>query len=309
MGSQESGGALLACIYNERMQNNQHYALVAKAIHWVVDHQPEQPELESLAKEMGVSPYHLQRTFQAWAGVSPKQFLKALTRQAALERLLAGSSVLDATLAAGLSGPGRLHDLLITTEALTPGEIRTRGEGVALEYGFGKTPFGEALVAWNQRGLSFLGFCQENGPRDTLGELTALWANAAFTESRAGAAAWLETVFSASPDRPIPVWLRGSPFQLKVWEALLAIPEGTHASYGSLAKYLGQPAAARAVGSAVGANPLAWIIPCHRVIRQAGELGGYRWGSLTKQAMIGFEATRMPARPAGSRREQIHVRA
>lgn len=305
MGSQESGGAFGACIYNEPMQHHRHYMLVSRAIHWVVDHQHEQPELESLAKEMGVSPYHLQRTFQAWAGVSPKQFLKALTRRAALERLLAGSNVLDAALAAGLSGPGRLHDLLITTEALTPGEIRTRGKGVALEYGFGQTPFGEALLAWNPRGLSFLGFCRENGRRDTLGELTALWANATFTESGTGAEAWLETIFSASPDRPIPLWLRGSPFQLKVWEALLAIPEGAHASYGSLARFVGQPAAARAVGSAVGANPLAWIIPCHRVIRQAGELGGYRWGAITKQAMIGYEATRMPPRSTGDRKSVV----
>lgn len=291
------------------MQTDQHYDLIARAIHWVVEHQPEQPELQTLAQEMGVSPYHLQRTFQAWAGVSPKQFLKTLTRRAAVERLLAGSNVLDAAISVGLSGPGRLHDLLVTTEALTPGEIRMRGKGVALEYGFGNTPFGEALVAWSHRGLSFLGFCWGSGPRSTLDELGVLWEKAALTESRAGAEAWLERIFATTHERPIPVWLRGSPFQLKVWEALLAIPEGAHASYGSLARFVGQPAAARAVGSAVGANPLAWVIPCHRVIRQAGELGGYRWGPVTKQAMIGFEAARVPLQSDTSRRGQVDVHA
>jgi len=307
LNSQESGGAARGDIYNDPMQRDQHYELVARAIHWVVEHQAEQPELQSLAQEMGVSPYHLQRTFQAWAGVSPKQFLKALTRRAAVDRLLAGSNVLDTAISVGLSGPGRLHDLLVTTEALTPGEIRMHGKGVALDYGFGETPFGEALVAWSRRGLSFLGFCWDSGRDGALDELTTLWANAALTESPAGAEAWLEKIFAASHDRPIPVWLRGSPFQLKVWEALLAIPEGAHASYGSLARFVGQPAAARAVGSAVGANPLAWLIPCHRVIRQAGELGGYRWGPVTKQAMIAYEAARAPLQRAASRRGQVDV--
>jgi AraC family transcriptional regulator of adaptative response/methylated-DNA-[protein]-cysteine methyltransferase len=305
--SQETGGAGIWCIYNESMQNKQHYELIARAIEWVANHQSQQPELETLAVEMGVSPYHLQRTFQAWAGVSPKQFLKSLTRRAAVERLVSGSNVLDTAISIGLSGPGRLHDLLITTEALTPGEIRQRGAGVALEYGFGETPFGRALLAWSSRGLNFLGFCHDRGAQNTLAELQALWLDAIFVERPDQAQARLNAVFAASHDQPIRLWLRGSPFQLKVWEALLAIPEGSHASYGALARYVGQPAAARAVGSAVGANPLAWIIPCHRVIRQVGELGGYRWGTVTKQAMIGFEAAR--ARPSGfgSQAGQIHV--
>lgn len=291
------------------MQNIRHYELITRAIQWVTDHQTQQPELETLAAEMGVSPYHLQRTFQAWAGVSPKQFLKSLTRQAALERLLSGSNVLDAAISVGLSGPSRLHDLLITTEALTPGEIRQRGAGVALEYGFGETPFGEALVSWSSRGLNFLGFCQERGTPSTLAELRALWSNAVFSERPDQAQLWLSAVFAASHDQPLRLWLRGSRFQLKVWEALLAIPEGSHASYGALARYVGQPAAARAVGSAVGANPLAWIIPCHRVIQQVGELGGYRWGTVTKQAMIGFEAARRQPSGSGSQTRQVHVNA
>jgi len=283
------------------------YELIARAILWVAQHQPEQPSLEALADAMGVSPFHLQRTFQEWAGVTPKQFLKSLTRRAALQRLLEGSSVLDAALSAGLSGPGRLHDLMITTEALTPGEIRQRGAGVRLEYGFGETPFGDALICWNARGLNFLGFCNERGPQDALRELHTRWSNAVFEEDPGAAQAWLDTVFSADDRQPLRLWLRGSAFQLKVWEALLDIPEGAHASYGLLARHIGQPAAARAVGSAVGANPLAWIIPCHRVIRQMGDLGDYRWGSMTKRAMIGYEATRGLVRSGETRGRQVNV--
>jgi AraC family transcriptional regulator of adaptative response/methylated-DNA-[protein]-cysteine methyltransferase len=289
------------------MHTNRHYELIAGAIRWIAEHRDQQPDLSLLANEMGVSPHHLQRTFQAWAGVSPKQFLKSLTRQAALDRLVAGNNVLDAALSVGLSGPGRLHDLLITTDALTPGEIRRRGSGVTLEYGFGQTLFGETLVAWSQRGLSFLGFCEENGAAAARQELQSAWSNATFCERPAEAQARLNEVFRVNRGEPLRLWLRGSPFQLKVWEALLAIPEGALASYGSLARSIGQPAAARSVGSAVGANPLAWIIPCHRVIRQLGNLGGYRWGAVTKQALIGFEAARNSSSDSVTADSQVYA--
>ena len=272
------------------MQRNRQYKLVSETIQWVAEHQSAQPDLQRLSSEMGVSPHHLQRTFQAWAGVSPKQFLKSLTRNAALERLKRGSSVLDAALDTGLSGPGRLHDLMISTDALTPGEIRKHGEGVQIDYGFGETLFGKALIAWTPRGVNFLGFCEENGAESTLATLREQWARAKFRENPTAAQRWLDDIFSGSDEKPIPLWLRGSPFQLKVWEALLEIPEGTHTTYGRLAKRIGHPGAARAVGSAIGSNPVSWIIPCHRVIRQMGEMGGYRWGGFTKRAMIGFEA-------------------
>jgi len=272
------------------MQRNRQYKLISETILWVAEHQSSQPDLQRLSSEMGVSPHHLQRTFQTWAGVSPKQFLKSLTRNAALDRLKKGSSVLDASLGAGLSGPGRLHDLLISTDALTPGEIRKHGEGVQLNYGFGETLFGKALVAWTSRGVNFLGFCEEKGAESTLATLQDQWAKASFRESPTAAERWLDRIFSDSHDKPVPLWLRGSPFQLKVWEALLEIPEGTHSTYGQLAARIGHPGAARAVGTAVGGNPISWIIPCHRVIRQMGEMGGYRWGGLTKRAMIGYEA-------------------
>lgn len=258
----------------------------------MADHQADQPDLAALAEAMNVSPYHLQRTFQQWAGVTPKQFLKSLTRRAALQRLHAGESVLQAALSSGLSGPGRLHDLLITTEAMTPGEARNKASGVRISYGLGDSLFGPALIAWSTRGICFLGFAMDKGPDGVFDELQSQWSNAIFTEDVAGAERWLDRVFAGSGDKPVPIWLRGSPFQLKVWEALLAIPEDANVTYGQIARSIDNPRAARAVGKAVGSNPVSWIIPCHRVIRQVGALGGYRWGLGTKSAMIGLEATR-----------------
>ena len=269
-------------------QNN--YQLVARTLEWVAAHRSDQPDLERLSKEMGLSPHHLQRTFQDWAGVSPKQFLKSLTRQAARERLVEGYSVLDTAIDTGLSGPGRLHDLMVTTEALSPGEIRTLGKGVQIRYGSGQTLFGEALIAWTERGINFLAFTEYSGLNITVNYLKNQWISAEFQSDQSGADKLLGQVFSDTGDQAIKLWLKGSPFQLKVWEALMAIPDGTHASYGQIASRIGHPSASRAVGTAIGSNPIAWIIPCHRVIRQLGELGGYRWGEITKQAMIGFEA-------------------
>jgi AraC family transcriptional regulator of adaptative response/methylated-DNA-[protein]-cysteine methyltransferase len=198
--------------------------------------------------------------------------------------------VLDAALDAGLSGPGRLHDLLISTDALTPGEIRKRGEGISIGYGFGESLFGKTLVAWSPRGISFLAFCEEQGPDRAVEGLRRQWSNAEFVENPERAREWVNTIFNQGRDKPIPVWLRGSAFQLKVWEALLQIPEGRHTTYGHIASLVGHPGAARAVGTAIGSNPIAYIIPCHRVIRQVGEIGGYRWGESTKRAIIGYEA-------------------
>jgi len=274
------------------MPERTQYELVAEALRWIAVNQSEQPDLQALSVEMGVSRYHLQRVFQDWAGVTPKQFLKSLTRQAALERLRAGEPILETSIAAGLSGPGRLHDLMITTDALTPGEARKQGQGVELRFGYGDSPFGRALIAWSPRGICFLGFCGDENAGEPLEELQKQWRNAEFVKDPAGARQWLTRVFEGTGEKPLPLWLRGSPFQLKVWEALLAIPENVNVTYGQLATLIGRAGAAQAVGGAVGSNPLAWIIPCHRVIRQLGELGGYRWGLTTKSAMIGMEASR-----------------
>jgi AraC family transcriptional regulator of adaptative response/methylated-DNA-[protein]-cysteine methyltransferase len=273
------------------MHHENTYKQVARALNWVADHQADQPDLERLSVEIGLSPYHLQRTFQDWAGVSPKQFLKSLTRQDALNRLQRGSTVLEAALETGLSGPGRLHDLMITTEALSPGEVRRLGKGVEIQYGSGNTPFGQAVLAWTERGINFLGFCEDVGYDTVINTLKKRWKSANFNIDQKAAADQLEKIFSDCDKTPVRLWLKGSPFQLKVWEALLSIPENAHASYGQIASCIGHPHASRAVGSAIGNNPVAWIIPCHRVIRRLGGLGGYRWGKITKQAMIGYEAS------------------
>lgn len=279
------------------MNNSSNFGLVADSLEWIVEHQSEQPELSDLAGAMGVSPHHMQRTFQAWAGVSPKQFLKSLTREAALQRLAAGDTVLDAALASGLSGPGRLHDLVVSTEAITPGQASAKGLGVTFDYGFGPTPFGDAMIAWTNRGIAFLGFCGPKSAQQVRDELTRKWVRSEFKRDDEKAGEWLDQIFSGSHEKPLPVWLRGSPFQLKVWEALLAIPDGSNVTYGHIARAIGKPGASQAVGNAVGANPVSWIIPCHRVIKQLGELGGYRWGQPVKFAMIGFEAARLSPQP------------
>lgn len=277
------------------MNPQHHYQLIADALHWLCQNQQEQPSLEELAQHVGLSPQYLQRLFQEWAGVSPKQFLKYLTKSQAMERLRLGQSVLDSALSTGLSGPGRLHDLLITTQAITPGEAKRKGLGVEMKYGYGSTPFGEALLAWTERGISFLGFCHEEGRQHSRNQLTQQWPDADLSEDNLTAGRKLTEIFNEKEQQKLKIWLRGSPFQLRVWEALLKIPPGTHCTYGQLALFTGNAGASRATGSAIGRNPVSWLIPCHRVINSLGTLGGYRWGTNTKQAIIGYEAASVTA--------------
>lgn len=272
------------------MDKQHHYQLIGDALHWLCHNQQEQPSLEELAAHVGLSPHYLQRVFQQWVGISPKQFLKYLTKNQAIERLRQGQTVFDSALESGLSGPGRLHDLLITTEAMTPGEARRGGSGVDMSYGFGFTPFGEALIAWTSRGICFLGFCHEKGRQYSWQHLNEQWPDARLTESSAEAIEKLSEVFTVQEPTKLKIWLRGSPFQLRIWEALLQIPPGTHCTYGQVASFTGNAGASRATGTAIGRNPVSWLIPCHRVINSLGTLGGYRWGMDTKQAIIGFEA-------------------
>jgi len=272
------------------MNSQRHYELIADALHWLCENQQSQPGLEELAEQFGLSPQYLQRLFQDWAGISPKQFLKCLTREKAMERLKKGQSVLESALSSGLSGPGRLHDLLITTQAMTPGEAKKRGLGVKVKYGFGPTPFGEALIAWNNRGICFLGFCHEVGRQNTREHLSKQWPDAELSRNDSEAREKLADIFNEEEHQQLKIWLRGSPFQLQVWEALLKLPPGTHCTYGQLASFSGHAGANQATGSAVGRNPVSWLIPCHRVINSLGALGGYRWGASTKQAIIGYEA-------------------
>jgi len=274
------------------MHSQHHYQLIAEALHWLCQNQQNQPTLEELAGHVGLSPHYLQRLFQDWVGVSPKQFLKYLTKAQAMERLRQGQTVLESALSSGLSGPGRLHDLLVTTQAITPGEAKRKGLGVDVNYGYGITPFGEALLAWTERGVCFLGFCDEQGKRHTWEHFVQQWPDASLTEDSGEAGKRLAEIFEETEHKPLKVWLRGSPFQLRVWEALLNLPAGTHCTYGQLAAFSGNAGASRATGSAIGRNPVSWLIPCHRVINSLGTIGGYRWGTGIKQAMIGYEAAR-----------------
>lgn len=272
------------------MDTQGHYQLIGEALHWLCHNQQEQPSLEELATHIGFSPHYLQRLFQQWVGISPKQFLKYLTKSQAMERLRQGQTVFDSALESGLSGPGRLHDLLITTEAMTPGEARRRGSGVEISYGFGFTPFGEALLAWTDRGICFLGFCHEKGRQHAWKHFNDQWPDAKPSEQTPEAAQRLSGIFTEQEHKRLKLWLRGSPFQLRVWEALIKIPPGAHCTYGQVASFSGNARASRATGTAIGRNPISWLIPCHRVINGLGTLGGYRWGLDTKQAIIGYES-------------------
>jgi len=277
------------------MHSQHHFQLIAESLHWLCKNQQNQPGLEALAEHIGLSPHYTQRLFQEWAGVSPKQFLKYLTKTQALERLRRGQTVLDAAVSSGLSGPARLHDLLITTQAMTPGEARRRGSGVQVSFGYGKTPFGEALLCWTDKGICFLGFGHEEGRDHLRSQFRQQWPDAVLAEDNPSAELKLTEIFTESEHKGLKVWLRGSPFQLRIWEALLSLPVGVHFTYGQLASITGNARASRAIGTAIGCNPVSWLIPCHRVINSLGALSGYRWGINTKQAMIGYEAAKSDA--------------
>jgi AraC family transcriptional regulator, regulatory protein of adaptative response / methylated-DNA-[protein]-cysteine methyltransferase len=238
---------------------------------------------------VGLSEYHFHRVFTRWAGISPKRFLQFLTKENAKE-LLNRSSVLDATYSVGLSSPGRLHDLFVHTEAVTPGEYKARGDGLTIRYGFHSTPFGEALIGLTERGICHLSFVQQDYEA-ALSSLKAYWRNATLLEDFSATESLIAPVFSLghSP-APLSLYLTGTNFQLKVWEALLSVQSGKVTTYEQIATQIGHPRALRAVGTAVGHNPIAYLIPCHRVIRKMGDFGNYRWGPARKKALLGREA-------------------
>jgi AraC family transcriptional regulator of adaptative response/methylated-DNA-[protein]-cysteine methyltransferase len=267
-----------------------HYQLVARAIHVLRRDQRLQPTLADLAGQLATSEAHLQRVFTAWAGVSPKRFLQSLTRDAAVAARRDSATVLEASLEAGLSGPGRLHDLTIACDALTPGEIARHGAGLTLRYGWAGTPFGHALLGFAERGIYHLAFhdAVERAPVEALAQA---WPAAKLVEDGAGARALAARVFAAPLERGrLNVVLRGTNFQLRVWRALLALEPGQRASYAQLARLAGSPGASRAVGSALARNHVAYLIPCHRVIRGDGSSGEYRWGTERKLALQGWES-------------------
>jgi AraC family transcriptional regulator, regulatory protein of adaptative response / methylated-DNA-[protein]-cysteine methyltransferase len=269
------------------------YERVATVIRFLDRHHTDQPDLNELAATAGLSPFHFHRLFSAWAGVTPKDFLQCLTLEHVKQLLRDGDNVFDAALNAGLSGPGRLHDLCVTLEAASPGEMKNGGAGMQIDYGFAETPFGEALIAETERGICHLSFVQEQG-RNAVRDLVAdQWPNAKLHRKDQRAVELSKKIFVHRPQnesRPnFRAFVRGTPFQLRVWRALLDVPSGSLTTYGRLSAAINRPAAARAVGSAVGANPISFVIPCHRVIRETGALGNYGGGRIRKRAIIGWE--------------------
>jgi len=267
------------------------YAVVAQAIRYLRENALQQPSLAELAQAVHLSEHHLQRVFAAWAGISPKRFLQYLTKAYALQALREAQDVLSVTQASGLSSASRLHDLMVSCEGVTPGQARAFGAGLRIRYGAHGTALGPAFVGLTERGICHLRFIDETA--DPVAELREEWPEATLVEDPAAARETLDAL--ARPRAPMRLWLKGTNFQIKVWEALLRVPEGALVSYSRLATVAGMPKAARAVASAVAANPVAWLVPCHRVIRSSGVLGQYRWGPERKAALIGWEAARREA--------------
>ena len=262
------------------------YKRIEQAILYLEENYKEQPSLEDVAASVGLSEYHFQRLFTRWAGVSPKRFLQFLTKESAKELLKQSENLLDTTHQVGLSSLGRLHELFVTTEAVTPGQYKSSGAGVAIRYGIHPTPFGKCLIATTDRGVCNLSFVQTS-EGDAIDNLVAEWAQAKMIEDQRSTYLMLEPIFDLDyRGKPLGLHLRGTNFQLKVWEALLQIPTGTVTTYKGIAERIGNPKALRAVGTAVGHNPIAVLIPCHRVINTVGEFGKYRYGTARKKAIL-----------------------
>lgn len=282
------------------VDESRHFAVIARAIEFIRANARSQPTLEEIAAAVHLSPYHLQRLFADWAGISPKRFLQYLTKEYARRQLATSAAVLAVAEDAGLSSPSRLHDLMVSCEAMTPGEIKAAGRGLAIGYGFAPSPFGAVLAAWTSRGICHFAFCVAD-ETTMFGELALLWPQATLLRDDGNAARLLQRVFPQTLTRgSVHLVLRGTNFQIKVWEALLHTEFGKVVSYRQLARQAGSPKAQRAVGGALAANTLAFLIPCHRVIRESGEVGDYRWGAQRKLAMLGWEAGHAAGRAPGT---------
>ncbi len=269
------------------------YILVKNTLEAISTQWRKQPELEDLSALLGVSPVQLQRTFQRWCGLTPKGFLQAVTLDHARRMLESGLPLLEASMELGLSGPGRLHDLFVTHEAMSPGEWKTRGAGLEIAYGFHDSRFGRALVMSTSRGLCGLAFADDGGESAALSDMTRRWPDAVYTENTAATAPYAARAFDQTmwkAGQPLRVVLIGTDFEVRVWEGLLTIPLGKLNTYSGLAAQIGKAGASRAVGAAVGKNPISFVVPCHRVIGKSGALTGYHWGLTRKRAMLGWEA-------------------
>ena len=274
------------------------YELVKHTLAFISENWRDQPSLDILADQAGLSATHLQRLFTRWAGLSPKAFLQAVTLDHARELLRDSASILDASYELGLSGPGRLHDLFVTHEGMSPGTYKARGRGLEIQFGFHDCPFGRALILITNEGLSGLAFADEGKEKSTLADMTSRWPEATYRENPAATAAYAKRIFESSrwkPEQPLRIVFIGSDFEIRVWETLLRIPLGKASTYSDIAAHLGKPSAARAVGSAVGKNPISFVVPCHRVLGKSGGLCGYHWGLTRKRAILGWEAGVMAA--------------
>jgi len=272
-------------------ERSQDYHLIEKAIRFIEANARRQPELEEIAAAVGLSEAHFQRKFTRWAGISPKRFLQFLTSGNAKELLAQSESLLTTTHQVGLSSLGRLHDLFISTEAVTPGEYKSRGAGITIRYAIHPTPFGKCLIGTTERGICHLGFVQTSEGK-AIDHLVTEWSQAEMIEDHYATAGLIEPIFELGQrgQQKLRLFLRGTNFQIKVWEALLSIPAGAVTTYENIATQIGKPSALRAVGSAVGHNPVAVLIPCHRVLRKDGEFGNYRYGTARKKALLGWES-------------------
>lgn len=277
------------------LSESEDYQRIEQAIQFVETHHKSQPSLEQMAKSVQLSKFHFNRLFKRWTGVTPIQFMQFLTLAYTKEKLAESSNLLDVSLDAGLSGPGRLHDLFVSFEAMTPGEYKRRGSGLEIQYGFAATPFGECLLAKTSRGICHLGFVQNEDREDSFIQLQNSWPKARFTKKTEQSVAVINRIFSIDPSKemgPFHLFLKGTNFQVNVWRALLSIPEGKVVCYQDIAAHIGRPTSFRAVAGAIAVNPVGYLIPCHRVITKKGAAHLYRWGSIRKKAILGYEAAR-----------------
>lgn len=277
-----------------------HYGVIARALRIIDRSGGTAMQLDDLARELQMSPAHFQRVFTRWVGVSPKRYQQYLTLDQAKRMLAERHTMLATADAAGLSGSGRLHDLFIRWEAMSPGEYARAGDGLTVRWGWQDSPFGPALVMATDRGICGIGFAAETGAEATMADLRSRWPKATFVEDPAMLKQWTLSAFGAG-DGEVPVFGIGAPLQIKVWEALLSIPSGHVTTYTDIANSIGYPRAVRAVGTAVGRNPVSWLIPCHRALRKTGELGGYHWGLPVKRALLAWESARCDADEAPRR--------
>jgi AraC family transcriptional regulator of adaptative response/methylated-DNA-[protein]-cysteine methyltransferase len=285
---------------HETLDSGPNWRRMGRAIRFLSEHYTEQPRLEDAAESVGLSPFHFQRLFTRYVGVSPKAFVGHLTLDRAKAELAVGRSVLDASFEAGLSGPSRLHDLCLKVEAMTPGDYAKGGEGLVIDYGYHPSPFGVALVMATEKGLCGLAFCDEGDEAKQFSDMTVRWPKAQFREVSERTAKIAQRIFETEAGDEIGLHLLGTPWQIKVWQALLGVPTGKVTTYRDLAVKTGNGKASRAVGAAVGRNPISWLIPCHRVLASDGSLHGYHWGVMRKRAMLAFEAARYDERPSTS---------